>query len=202
MYTFRKSAFAASLLALTACQSSVEKTEVNAASLVLTNGKIYTMNSEQKWAEAVAIKNGEIISVGNSEDVVKYIQKSTKVVNLHNKMVLPSFQDVHVHPMHGGLAYTGCVLFDLPNLDEVLAKVEQCVQENPNAEFIRGSGWHWGLFKKNTQPNKMLLDKINSKIPMAFGDSDGHTLWLNSAALSLAEITRDTPNPEGGGDWP
>lgn len=186
------------LLSLIACQSSLNKPIEASANLVLTNGKVYTMNADQKWAQAIAINNGKILSIGSNKDIEKYIKKATKVVDLKQKMVLPSFQDIHVHPMHGGLAYTGCVLFDLKTLDEVLAKIEHCVKENPNADFIRGSGWNWGQFVRKGAPNKQLLDVIDSKRPLVFGDSDGHTLWTNSAGLKLAKVTRDTPNPEGG----
>lgn len=186
------------LLSLTACQLAEDTPVEPSANLVLTNGKIYTMNSEQQWAQAVAISDGKILSIGSNEEIEKYVAQTTKVVDLQQKMVLPSFQDTHVHPMDGGLAYTGCVLFDLNTLNEVLAKIERCVKENPTADFIRGSGWNWGLFVGEGKPNKQLLDAIDSDRPMMFGDSDGHTFWTNSAGLQLAGITRDTPDPEGG----
>lgn len=183
---------------LVAC-SPVKKGEALAqADMVLTNGKIYTMDSERSWASSAAISNGVILAVGSDEELSQYIGSATNVVDLKNKMVLPSFQDVHVHPMSGGFAYTSCALFELETLAEVLSKISECVKNKPNSEYIQGSGWDWGAFIGEASPDKRLLDKIDSTRPLIFGDADGHTLWLNSAALAFAGINRDTVDPEGG----
>ena len=169
-----------------------------AADLILTNGKIFTMDPQRSWAQALAVSDGRIVYVGTEQGVRAYRGDASKLVDLQQKMVLPGFQDVHIHPVSGGVAYTGCALFDLDTLQLVLDKIASCARENPAAAHIIGKGWSWDLFIGQGEPNKQLLDAIDDTRPLVVGDSDGHTLWVNSAALALAEISRDTPDPQGG----
>jgi predicted amidohydrolase YtcJ len=190
--------FLSAAIVLGGCDRAAQEAAAPGADLVLTNGKVYTMDAERTWAEAVAIRNGRIIFVGSAADAKKHTGSATKVVDLGQKMLLPSFQDVHIHPIGGGLAYLSCTLFDEPDLEAVLAKVARCVADNLDAEAIVGTGWSWGMFIGEATPDKKLLDAIDSSRPLIFGDADGHTLWVNSSALALADVTADTPDPEGG----
>ena len=165
---------------LGACTPPEEESVTPGADLILTNGKIYTMNPAREWAEAVAIQNGRILAVGSSEAISQHRGKATKVVDLQKKMVLPSFQDVHIHPISGGLAYTGCALFESQTLEQVLDEISRCARDNPDADHILGYGWNWGMFIDQGEPHKQLLDAIDSTRPLVVGDSDGHTLWVNS----------------------
>ncbi len=191
------SVLATSLL-LVGCSRDEQDAPAPLADLLLTNAKVYTMDAERTWAEAVAIRDGRIIFVGSSADAKQHTGSATKVVDLGQKMLLPSFQDVHIHPISGGLAYLSCTLFDEPDLDAALAKIARCVADSPDAKAIVGAGWGWGMFIGEATPDKKLLDAIDSSRPLIFGDGDGHTLWVNSAALALAGVTKDTPDPEGG----
>ena len=183
---------------LAGCSRDQQEAPAPLADLLLTNGKVYTMDAERTWAEAVAIRDGRIIFVGSSADAKQHTGSATEVVDLEQKMLLPSFQDVHIHPIGGGLAYLSCTLFDESGLDAALAKIARCVAENPDADAIVGTGWDWGMFIGEATPDKELLDAIDNSRPLIFGDGDGHTLWVNSAALALAGVTADTPDPEGG----
>ena len=183
---------------LAGCSRDQQEAPAPLADLLLTNGKVYTMDAERTWAEAVAIRDGRIIFVGSSADAKQHTGSATEVVDLEQKMLLPSFQDVHIHPIGGGLAYLSCTLFDESGLDAALAKIARCVAENPDADAIVGTGWDWGMFIGEATPDKELLDAIDNSPPLIFGDGDGHTLWVNSAALALAGVTADTPDPEGG----
>ena len=168
----------------------------SAADLVLRNGKIYTVDAVRSWADAVAIKGEQIVFVGSDSGVQAYIANDTEVVDLDGKMVLPGFQDVHIHPPFGGVAYQECPLFDLYTLEEVLATIRNCVTDNPDAPFIRGAGWLVTLFPGGI-PHKMILDEIDSSRPLYFQSSDGHSLWVNSMALDVLGIVEDTPDPHG-----
>jgi predicted amidohydrolase YtcJ len=184
---------------LAGCSRDQQEAPAPLADLLLTNGRVYTMDAERTWAEAVAIRDGRIIFVCSSADARQHTGNATEVVDLGRKMLLPSFQDVHIHPLAGGLAYLSCTLYEESgDLTAVLAKIARCVAENPEAEAIRGAGWNWGMFDGEASPDKELLDAIDSSRPLIFGDGDGHTLWVNSAALALAGVTADTPDPEGG----
>jgi predicted amidohydrolase YtcJ len=168
------------------------------ADLVLINGSIYTMNPARDRAEAIAVRGGRILYVGTSEGIQPYIGSSTRRIDLAGKMVLPGFQDVHIHPVSGGIVYTGCPLFDLDTLEQVLDKVRQCAQDQPDASHVYGQGWNWGVFVGSDGPHKQLLDAIDSTRPLVLGDSDGHSLWVNSAALAMAGITAASADPNGG----
>jgi len=192
-------------LCLTACSTrkpSAEATGTAAAlapaDLVLTNGKVYTMDADRSWAEAVAVGNGRLVYVGTREGIGDFVGADTRQVDLDGKMLLPSFQDVHIHPVSGGFDYTGCPLFGLETLEKVLEAIADCGKAKPKAPFIVGQGWSWSLFIGRDGPHKDLLNRIDNTRPLIVGDADGHTLWLNSSALALAGITPETPAPEGG----
>jgi len=182
---------------LCACSES-DSTAVPSADLVLTNGKVYTMDAGRSWADSIAVREGRIVYVGAREGVAKYVGDNTRQIDLAGKMLLPSFQDVHIHPVAGGVSYLGCALFDLGSLEVVLDTVAECVEADPDAPFIEGIGWDWGMFIGSDGPRKELLDEIDNSKPLIIGDTDGHTLWLNSSALEFAGITKDTPDPDGG----
>lgn len=167
------------------------------ADLVLVNGDIYTVDAARSWADAVAIKGERIIYVGPDAGAQVFIGGDTKVVDVKGKMILPGFQDVHIHPPSSGIAYLECPLFDHDTLESSLGGIRKCVEENPDAPFIRGEGWYVTFFA-NGIPHKRLLDEIESERPLYFSSADGHSLWVNTRALEVMGITNDTPDPPGG----
>ena len=168
------------------------------ADLVLTNGKVYTMDADRSWADAVAVRNGRLVYVGTREGIGDFVGADTRQVDLDGKMLLPSFQDVHIHPVSGGFYYTRCPLFGLETLEKVLEAIADCGKAKPKAPLIVGQGWTWNIFIGQDGPHKDLLNRIDNTRPLIVGDADGHTFWLNSSALALAGITPETPEPEGG----
>lgn len=169
----------------------------NGADMLLVNGQVYTVDSMRSWAEAVAIKDGRIVWVGNNAEHTPWLGANTQLIDLQGRMVLPGFQDAHTHPVASGVSYLQCALFDIKDLDALLAKVQQCAAEKPEAQWIVGGGWLMDNFP-NGLPDKKLLDAIVPNRPVALESSDGHSLWVNSKALSLAGITRTTLDPAGG----
>ena len=185
-------------LLLSSCQQhNIENTPAQQADLILKNAKVYTLNPQQNWAEAVAIKDGKIIYVGNDKGASDYLAKTTQVSDLNGQMLLPAFQDAHIHPVTGGIAYSHCPLFNIKTLQEVLAKIRSCMVADPEMPYLSIKGWSWEIFNQQA-PNKELLDAIDNKRPIIAKDTDGHTLWVNSAALAFANITAKTADPEGG----
>ncbi|MFT6274246.1 MAG: putative amidohydrolase YtcJ [Halioglobus sp.] len=187
-----------STLSLFMSCSAVADRPIEAADTVLTNGNIYTINSARSWAEAVAITDGRIVYVGSNAGADAYRSDASKYVDLNGRMVLPSFQDVHIHPISGGVNYTACPLFETTSIEEVQVAVAACATGQPELEVIRGSGWSWSIFGEQERPEKKHLDAIEPSRPIVISDVDGHTLWLNSAALALAGIDSTTKNPQGG----
>jgi predicted amidohydrolase YtcJ len=167
-----------------------------AADLVLRNASVYTVDAERSRARVIAIESGRIVYVG--DDAGQHVEDDTKVVDLGGQMVLPAFQDVHIHLGMGGVSYTSCPVFDLPDRQAVLAAIRDCVKARPNDEVIRGTGWTISQFTGRLPPEKELLDAIDDTRPLIFGDADGHAMWMNSAAFEEYGITSQTPDPPGG----
>jgi len=181
-------------LALAGCGVDPEK----AADLALTGGKIYTVDAGRTWAEAVAIKDGRIVFVGTDKDARGFIGDDTKVVDLKGRMVVPGFQDSHVHPISAGIEANSCNLNGLENVDAYLAAIKKYADENPDEPWITGGGWSMAAFGPGALARKELIDAIVPDRPVILYSQDGHTSWVNSKALELAGITNKTPDPPDG----
>ena len=169
-----------------------------AADLVLRNAAVYTVDGAGSWAEAVAIRDDRIVFVGAEGQVDPFIGPETKVVDLKGRMVMPSFQDSHIHPVSAGVAYQQCALFDLEVDAGLYVKtIAGYAATHPDLPWIVGSGWSMDAFP-NAIPDKRLLDAVVSDRPIYVDSTDGHSAWVNSKALEIAGITKDTPDPVGG----
>jgi len=164
--------------------------------LILRNGAIYTADPSQPWAQALAIEDGMLAYVGNDSGAKALAGPTTRVIDLAGRMVLPGFHDVHLHAISSGHSLSGCNLLDIRPLQALLDAIKKCADKAPG-EWIEGSGFDLSLFP-NGNPNKSLLDKVVPFRPVFLTGSDGHNAWVNSRALELAGITRDTPNPSKG----
>jgi predicted amidohydrolase YtcJ len=171
--------------------------EQPAAEVILKNAAVYTLDSSRPWAEAVAIAGGKIVFVGASSKAEKYRAEGTKVIDLAGKMVLPGFQDSHVHLISGGMELAQCNLNDLQTKEQILARIRAYASENPEKEWITGGGWALPVFPE-ANPLKEELDAIVSERPAFLSAADGHSAWVNSRALQLAGITEKTADPEDG----
>ena len=183
----------ASLLAAVACRRST----LAPADLVLRHGPIYAMDASRSWAGAVAVRNGRIVYVGPDTLPPGTMGPHTEVVNLAGKMLLPAFQDGHVHLIDGGVELGDCNLTDAGNAEEVKAEVCACAKAHPGLPWIRGSNWELPYFPDGN-PRKELLDSLVPDRPAFLWAADGHSAWANSRALALADITRATPDPANG----
>ena len=169
-----------------------------AASLVLKNGFIYTVDGRRAVAEALAVKDGKFIYVGSNSEVNKYIGRETKVIDLDKRMVLPGFIDSHCHPAYGAAHELFDIMFTgLNSVAEYKKAIRDFAATHPGAKFIKGRGWKNTLFGK-TGPDKKLIDEIIMDIPVALDDEGGHASWVNSKTLELAGITKETKDPRSG----
>jgi predicted amidohydrolase YtcJ len=173
------------------------KTKQVSADLILFDGKVYTVDANRSWAEAVAVIDGKIAYVGSSSGAKKYKGPNTRLVDLDGKMVLPGFQDAHVHPIEAGMAYLGCSLHDGKSVEDYVLIVKECAQQSPEASFIDGGGWTMDLFEDGL-PDKRLLDEVVSDRPVILKSASGHQLWVNSKTLKIAGIDAETPDPPRG----
>lgn len=170
----------------------------SSADVVLVNGAVYTMDAVRSWAEAVAIKGDTIVYAGPASGAGERIGPRTRVVDLKGRMVLPAFQDAHIHPISGGIAYNSCALYDVEGKEAYVRTVRDYAARHPDKPWIRGDGWSLDAFSPTGIPDKALLDAVVSDRPVYLESSDGHSAWVNSKALRIAGITKDTPDPAGG----
>lgn len=166
------------------------------ADLVLNNAAVYTVDAARSWAHAVAIRNGRIVAVGTDAAVSAWIGPATKVLDLQGKMVLPGFHDSHVHLVGGGLELGECNLNGITTREEILQAIAAYARAHPEKSWIRGGGWPLTLEGGN--PGKDLLDQIVPDRPVLLDAFDGHSSWVNSRALALAGISKETPDPPRG----
>ncbi|NLP84452.1 amidohydrolase family protein [Microbacterium sp. CFH 90308] len=166
------------------------------ADLVFTGGPVFTANTVRSRARSVAVKDGRIVAVGGDE-IGDLVGPSTEIVDVHGRMLIPGFQDAHVHPVWGGLDMLRCDLAELATAPEYLDAIGRYVAERPAEEWILGGGWQMSAFPGGT-PTAEALDAVTGDRPAFFPNRDGHGAWVNSAALRRAGIDRHTPDPADG----
>ena len=167
------------------------------ADFVLTNGKVYTVNEAQPWAEAVVVKGNEIVFVGDNAGARTFVGEGTEEVDLEGRLLLPGLVESHIHLALGGATTSGVILSTTDSLEDVLRKVKDYADAHPEMETIFGASYLAGLFDARG-PNKALLDEIIPDRPVYLMDHTLHAVWVNAKALEVAGITKDTPNPPGG----
>jgi predicted amidohydrolase YtcJ len=182
-------------IALAGC-AAVDKEK--AADVALTGGRIYTVDADRSWAEAVAIKDGRIVFVGSSADAKDFIGNGTKVVDLRGRMVVPGFQDAHVHTISAGIEANACNLNGLEDVDAYIAAIKKYADAHPDEPWITGGGWSMAAFGPGALARRELIDAVVSDRPVFLYSQDGHTTWANSKALEIAGITNETPDPPDG----
>jgi predicted amidohydrolase YtcJ len=170
----------------------------DASNLILINAKIYTVNEQKPWAEAVVIDDGKIIFVGDNQKALQHKNNNSQIKNMQGKMILPGFHDIHVHPVHAGVTYLQCNLSDIRGLENLLRMIKFCAKNNTNNDWVLGGGWAVDNFTANTLPDKKLLDQIIPNKPISLKSSDGHSLWVNSKALEMSGINAQSEDPANG----
>ncbi|WP_407523804.1 amidohydrolase [Lacibacter sp. MH-610] len=162
-----------------------------AADLILFNGRIYTGNKEAPFAEAMAIQQNKIIFTGSSAAVLKMKTVATKQIDLKGKLVVPGFNDAHIHFLSGSLAMQTADLNACKTPEEAVNTVLAFANKHPEASWVTGSGWQYTAFPGG-KPTRQLLDAVIKDRPVYIRAYDGHSAWVNSKALELAGITRET----------
>jgi hypothetical protein len=182
------------LVILVACT----KQNFNSADTILVNGKIFTIKQAQPWADACAIKDGKFIAVGEERLILKFKGKSTAVIDLKSRLVLPGFNDAHVHFSDGGFYLLGIDLRDARDEDELVERIKNYAAKLNKGEWILGGNWDHEAWPSKKHPTKELIDEVTRDNPVFVQRLDGHIALANSLALKLAGITKNMPNPQGG----
>ena len=187
----------AALVVIGLLAAACSSTNEHAADLVFRGGTVWTGDSLQPEARAVAIRKDRIVYVGDENGVDSLIGASTRVVTLGNRLLMPGFVDTHVHPVSAGVQLGECNLADIATIERLREVVAECNARDPNASWIRGGGFALPLFAGGT-PTAALLDSLVPGRPAFLSSADGHNGWANSRALAIAGITRDTRDPVNG----
>ncbi len=166
------------------------------ADLAFIGGPVFTATTVRSRIHAVAVRDGRIVATGE-KDVRELIGPSTEVVDLRGRMLVPGFQDAHVHPVSGGLELMRCDLTEGRTVSDYLATIARYAAEHPDEEWILGGGWSMSAFPGGT-PTAAAVDAVVSDRPVFLPNRDGHGAWVNSRALELAGIDARTPDPDDG----
>jgi predicted amidohydrolase YtcJ len=168
-----------------------------AADLLIVNGRVYTADGSGKFQEAVAIRGNKILRTGAAADISKLRGPATQVIDAHGGAVLPGFNDIHTHLISGGLALDNVRLQGVRSVAEIQERIRSFAKAHPDKPWIQGNGWSYEPFPGNL-PTRALLDAAISDRPAAMRCYDGHSIWVNSKALALAGINKNTPDPPNG----
>jgi len=166
-----------------------------------THGRIYTNDSEQPWAEALAVTDGRISCIGKMDHVLLDCgggQEGAETVQLHGQFVMPGFNDAHVHLGGAAADELAVPLTGVPSPEELQKRVAAAVAKHKPGEWITGGGWDHTLWPEKRFPHRQLLDAVAPKNPVILTHISGHVAVANSLALQKAEIDKNTPNPAGG----
>ena len=166
------------------------------ADLLIVGAPVYTADPARPWADAVAVRAGRVAAAGPERELAELRGPATRVLRLDGGLVLPGFQDAHVHTAAGGLELAQCDLHEVEP-EAYAATVARYAADHPGDPWVLGGGWVMDAFG-TAGPHRAALDAVVADRPVLLESTDGHSAWVNSRALELAGITRATPDPPRG----
>ena len=169
-----------------------------AATLIITNAAVYTVDKQHHTAEAVAVIDSRIVAVGSNAEIDSWRGPQTKVINAGGKLVLPGFNDAHVHFLQGGAQLDQVNLTDAASPEEFARRIGRQVKKTPKGEWVLGGRWDETKWAKPELPTKELVDPVTGETPIFVERYDGHETLANSAAMKLAGVDAKTPDVPGG----
>jgi len=175
-----------------------------AATLVVTNGRILTMEDSQPEAQAIAVRGDRIVALGSAADIRRYIGTGTEVVDVQGQLVVPGLIEGHGHFNGVGEAELNLKLMPTTSWDQIVSMVGDAAKTAKPGEWIVGRGWHQEKWTKRPEPNvegfptHASLDAVSPNNPVLLTHASGHASFVNKKALELSDINRSTPNPPGG----
>jgi len=168
------------------------------ADLILADADVWCGDAARRRARAVAIRGDRIVAVGTDEDVRAFRGPATELLTFPGSMVVPGFQDAHVHPSVGARNLLNVNLDDLHTNRDYLARIEAFAGTNPGMEWIIGGGWSSSVFAETGGPRKEDLDAVVPDRPVFLLNTDVHAAWVNSKALEAAGLSATSPDPWDG----
>src|SRR5438874_947678 len=185
-------------LAITFSAAFVFAASKPAADLIILHAKAYTVDNSNPIAEAVAVLGDRIVAVGSNADVETWRGPKTQVIDAGGMLLLPGFNDAHVHFVNGGAQLDNLQLNDVTSAQEFVRRIVERAKTTPKGQWIEGGDWDETKWTPAQLPTKELIDPLTPDIPVFVNRYDGHMALANSAALRLAGVTSKTPDPPGG----
>jgi predicted amidohydrolase YtcJ len=176
--------------------SAADKAKDVKADVVYRNGFVYTVDMTRSRAEAFSVKDGKYIAVGTTDEMKAVTDENTKTVDLKGRMVMPGMVDTHIHAVRGALTALGLAFPVTASVDEIKAAVKKFIADKKfkKGDWVVGAKWAVDYKKLNAK----MLDEVAPDNPVMLHDWSNHLIWVNSAALKTAKITKDTPDPVAG----
>jgi predicted amidohydrolase YtcJ len=173
------------------------------ADLVYRYGHVYTVDKNDSVREALAVRGGRIVYVGSNAGAAKYLGKATKAIDLQGRMLMPGLIDAHMHPQSGGSRLLNCSLnYEPLTVPRFQARIQACLdadkQKTPDRWLVVANWFQQGMQPDGVATTAAMLDALNTTRPVIVRSSYGHSALLNSRAVVLAGIQRETPDPAGG----
>ena len=190
--------FLAFIFSWTAYGQTIKSGENNDG-LLFMNAEIYTVDAAKSWAEAMVIKKGKIIYVGSLQEAKKYQTKLTKTIDCEGRFIMPAFYDLHCHILQAVLDEERYFKIQSNSLEGTIKKIQDGITKQKKNTWITGAGYFPELFGEKG-PNKSLLDSLIPDKPAFFFDIGYHNIWVNSKAIQLANINKETIY-KGHDDW-
>ena len=171
------------------------------ADLALVNGKVITVDPKDSVAEAVAVESGRVVKVGSRRQVERLIGKTTTIIDVRGKTVTPGLIDTHAHFADSGINQVYVLNLRYPrvkSIAEAVKLVKTQTEKTPRGKWIQGVGWDEALFDERRYITRWDLDPVSPDHPVILEHTSGHYIAVNTYALNLANVTKDTPQPSGG----
>src|SRR5437016_3735601 len=186
------------LLLMSTNSSTLADKRAFSADLIIANGNIHTMDRSQPIANAVAVHGNRIIAVGSNDEIKKLAGANTEVIDAKGQLVLPGFNDAHVHFMSGGFQLSSVDLRDANTPQEFAERIRDFAAKLPKGRWITGGDWDHERWPEAKLPTKELIDRYTPDTLVFVNRLDGHMALANSLALKLAGVTHETKDPDGG----
>ncbi|GIU81530.1 MAG: hypothetical protein KatS3mg006_0594 [Pyrinomonadaceae bacterium] len=168
------------------------------ADLAVINAKVRTMDDAKPQAEAIAVWGNKIVAVGSNEEIKALIGDKTKVIDAKGRLVLPGFNDSHLHFMEGGASLSSVDLRDAKSPEEFVRRIKEFASKLPKGRWILNGNWDHENWNPSILPTKEMIDPVTPDNPVFINRLDGHMALANSLALKLAGVDRNTKDVEGG----
>ena len=170
------------------------------ADLLLVNGAIYTQDERQPWVQALAVRDGHYVAVGANAAARRFSGPRTRVIDLHGRMLMPGLVDAHIHAVEGAVEdLYACIFPSTATAEQIRTRLGDCHRKAAPGEWLQGGSWDSDFFAhQQIASPRLWLDAIVGDRPVILRDDSHHNVWVNSAALRLAGVNAETPDPTGG----